>query len=240
MVETTDGEFELKHKTIPEGTILQSWDSDIGSHPLMFKEPHNIVALHEIKNQRLWMSDSPMEVNTSLPFIDEAEGDVLIGGLGLGVVPTLLAQKDEVKSITVVELSKSVIDLVAWQLDIPNLTIIEGDIWDYMKNTDCMYDSIFGDIWPDMNSAKDEGDKFYWKAIRCRRYEGIIKVWLEEFWDEMQGPMEEFIEEYKDGKYDSHTSLELVYEPCIMCAKTPRANFGAFCMDCIDFVMDYR
>lgn len=92
------------------------------------------------------MSNTPMEQRTCLPFLAHAHGHVLVGGLGLGMI--LLAVQDSklVKSITVVEKSKEVIDMIAHQLPLNDkVKIIEDDIFTYKP--DRKFNTIWIDIW---------------------------------------------------------------------------------------------
>ena len=63
------------------------------------------------------MSDTNMEQRTNLRFCLKAYGDIIIGGLGIGMIIMAIQDKPEVKSITVIEKNQEVIDLVASQLD---------------------------------------------------------------------------------------------------------------------------
>lgn len=92
------------------------------------------------------MSDTWMERRTNWTFIDEARGDVLIGGLGIGMVLLEVQDKPEVTSITVVEKNAEVIDLVKPQLPLnEKVKIVHCDIFDYKPEQ--MFDTIYFDIW---------------------------------------------------------------------------------------------
>lgn len=58
------------------------------------------------------MSDTHAERRDHLGVVQDARGDVLVTGLGLGMVVVALLQNPEVRTITVIERSKDVIDLV--------------------------------------------------------------------------------------------------------------------------------
>lgn len=58
------------------------------------------------------MSDSYEETEKHQEFFQKAKGDILIAGLGLGMCHEALMQKQDVKSVTIVEVNKDVIDLV--------------------------------------------------------------------------------------------------------------------------------
>ena len=81
-----------------------------------------------------WMTDTPDELEDHFSFIHGAHGDVLITGLGLGVVTRGCLINENVRSVTVVEISPDVITLVApWlraftdSLPSKRLTVIQGD-----------------------------------------------------------------------------------------------------------------
>lgn len=57
------------------------------------------------------MSDTPDEIADHYPAIFMATGDVLIAGLGLGMVLNAIMKKTEVSSVTVFELDSDVIEL---------------------------------------------------------------------------------------------------------------------------------
>ena len=60
------------------------------------------------------MQDSEAEYNAHQWLWDNATGDVLIGGLGIGLVNEVLIDNDDITSVTIVENSQDVIDLV-WE-----------------------------------------------------------------------------------------------------------------------------
>lgn len=100
-----------------------------------------------------WMSASYNELLSMQECIDNAHGDVLIFGLGLGCCVYECLLKEDVNSITVVELSQDVIDMfrnhLAEQFPHPEkLNIVKADAFEYMKDVaDGKYDYIYMDIW---------------------------------------------------------------------------------------------
>ena len=75
---------------------------------------------------------------------DLAYGDVLISGLGFGILALWLCTKTNVSSVTVIEISEDVIKLFKNSNSIPDkLNIINSDMTKY--NTDKEYDSLFLD-----------------------------------------------------------------------------------------------
>lgn len=97
------------------------------------------------------MSDTPMEQRTNLDFIHNAHGDVLIGGLGIGLIILAIQDNPEVSSITVLEANQNVIDAVKPQLPLNDkVRIIFADAFKW--NPDRKFDCIYMDIWPYINS----------------------------------------------------------------------------------------
>jgi hypothetical protein len=99
-------------------------------------------------NRGVWMSDLPCEVEQMKQCVADFEGDVLVGGLGLGVVVAILRHNPRVKSITVVEKSAEIIELVAPFTD---AVVVQADLFDYLRGQDMrapvMFDWAFFDIW---------------------------------------------------------------------------------------------
>ncbi len=109
------------------------------------------------------MSDTDAERNTNRDVVRAAHGDVLLAGLGLGMVVCPIAQKGEVSSITIVEISQEVIDLVEPYLckylggDAEKVTIICEDIFEYVPTQ--KFDVIYFDIWGDVCGDEYEDTK---------------------------------------------------------------------------------
>ena len=100
-------------------------------------------------NGELVMSNTNMEVDTHLKAISKAKGNVLVSGLGLGLYLTAVKDMEEVKSITVIEKSKDVIELIGKYYKNDKIKIINDDIFKY--ETDEHFDLIWLDIWRDFN-----------------------------------------------------------------------------------------
>ena len=109
------------------------------------------------------MSDTDMELRTNLDPVLDAKGDVLIAGLGLGMILLPILARFNVTSVTVVEKNPDVIALIEpavrqWMADhTPHqqLTIIQADIkkWrpDLVRGKRArIYDYVYFDIWTDI------------------------------------------------------------------------------------------
>lgn len=95
------------------------------------------------------MSNTPMEIRTNKEFIRRAKGNVLINGLGLGMVLTAILKKPEVNSVTVVEISEDVISLTGptFASD-PRVKIVHCSAFDYKPAKGERFDCVYHDIWP--------------------------------------------------------------------------------------------
>lgn len=100
-----------------------------------------------------WMSVCPSEINTMKEQTERAHGRVLVLGMGLGYYQYCILQKKQVSSVTVVELSSTIIEIFEQHLlpNFPNkekLNIVCADAVEYLKNVeDGQFDFVFADIW---------------------------------------------------------------------------------------------
>ncbi len=100
-----------------------------------------------------WISICPSEVLSMQEQIREAHGKCLVLGLGLGYYAFHTALKQEVESITIVELSENVIEIFQKELlpHFPNkekIKLVKGDAIAFMEDVRSgEYDFCFADIW---------------------------------------------------------------------------------------------
>ena len=105
-----------------------------------------------MKDGEVVMSNTRMEQITNRDFVEQAHGDVLIGGLGIGMIILAIQDKPEVESILVIEKYNEVINLVKSQLPLNDkVTILCEDIFECipMKKFNTIYIDIWGDITTD-------------------------------------------------------------------------------------------
>ena len=101
----------------------------------------------------VWMTDKPVEVKQHYDCLARIKtGTVLVGGLGLGLTITILAQRKGIRHIVVVEQSADVLKLVAPYSPPPNtpgekVEFIHGDLFEYLKSGPGPFDWAFYDIW---------------------------------------------------------------------------------------------
>lgn len=103
-------------------------------------------------------------------------GDVLIAGLGLGAQILLLQDREDVTSITVVEKTADVIDLVAPKFTNIKVSFIHGDIFNFENISNRRFDSVIFDIFLDdanlfasdkatlrsLDVLNGDGQRFFW------------------------------------------------------------------------------
>lgn len=128
------------------------------------------------RDEGVMMSDHPSETMSNQDFINKAYGDVLIFGLGLGVIIFPLLEDKDIKSITVVEYDLGVIDMVGQiikKYDTGNkVTIIHGDAFKQHElfPQSRRFDTIYFDIWIKIDdeafSQMEELHNLYRKFLR--------------------------------------------------------------------------
>lgn len=103
-----------------------------------------------VRGRTLVMSDTPAERRDHYPALHHAEGNVLLGGLGIGMVLQAIAKKETVRHVTVFEKEQEVVDLV-WphyvQLFGDRISVEVCDVMDRKPNKGERYDFAWWDIW---------------------------------------------------------------------------------------------
>ena len=130
-----------------------------------------------LKNNEIWMSLNPNEIKTMEPYIAKARGHVLVLGLGMGYVAYMMANKKEVKDITIIEKDTNVINIfnnLLWPSfnNKDKIKIVNDDAINYLKRKQRDYDYIFADIW----HSPDDGLPLFLKIKKINRR---IDCWLE-------------------------------------------------------------
>lgn len=137
-----------------------------------------------VVNGNLEMSDTNMEKNSNWSFVNNAKGDVFIAGLGIGLILHNLRDKiksGEVTSVTVLEKSQDVIDLVAPYYKDLGIKVIQGDIREYKPQKEEKYDTIYFDIWPTINEDNlEEIATFHQRWKFHKRKGGWMSSWMQD------------------------------------------------------------
>lgn len=135
------------------------------------------------------MSDTDLERRSNLAAVAYATGDVLIGGLGLGMIVCPMLRKPSVNSITVIELNPNVIALVEpairrWgQTTLGRertrvLSIVQGDVFTWKPAKGRKFDTIYFDVWPNISEDNLDGiARLHVRAKSWKRPGGWMNSW---------------------------------------------------------------
>ena len=137
--EGVSGKFIVKKiKTNNIGGSMEPLDD----YTILYNESHRI------------MQDTTREYREHQVFLSESHGNVLLAGLGLGMINQSLMENPNVKSVTIIEKYQEVIDLV-WDYCPKNekIKLIHADIYNW--NPDSIWDIGWFDSWCGENIHKE-------------------------------------------------------------------------------------
>lgn len=162
-----------------------------------FTETFRYPLIYQKSIGRTWMSVTPNEVFTMKEPIGRAKGNVLTLGCGMGYFAYMASRKEDVDSVTIVEIEDDVIRLFEKYIlpqfeNAHKIKIIKGDALTYLKQAeDGAFDYCFADIWlgiDDVESffaAKEIGRKFKKMKIDYWIENSIATLMLEYAWLEI-------------------------------------------------------
>jgi len=107
-----------------------------------------------LRDEELWMSLTPMELESQAPHYLAARGHTVIMGFGMGVLTYNVIQNENVDRVTVIEIENEVVDLIddsADMLSWPNigkLDFVYEDALDWKPKSHI--DVVLADIWPNL------------------------------------------------------------------------------------------
>jgi hypothetical protein len=191
--DAVEGNFSITHDTIGANKDIDVVSMRnmvfMGYKHLKIKLPYSYKVTQLKQDGGTWMSDVPNEIFSLSMGIDEANGHVLVGGLGLGYCVQKMANKKSVKWVTVVEKSAEVIKLVAPYLKKDNVEVIHDDLYDYLKKTKNKFDYCYYDIWASTGEREIIEHIIPLRKLskRVLRPNGKMRCWGE---DEMFGQVE--------------------------------------------------
>lgn len=178
--ERTSGKISIKHHILTKGSevAIISMRSAFtrGTSPLFAKLPRDL-RIHELHEEEhgTWMTDKLEELQQINEAIEgfQPHGHVLVGGLGLGILATILRDLPGVKSVTVIERSADVINLCKPK----GVKVIPADILDYLQAADKAFDCYMIDTWQGTNEGtwwrdvlpirRAIANRFGWKKVWC-------------------------------------------------------------------------
>ena len=150
-------------------------------HPIgYFDEDIAMPVLKE--GGRVWMSPAVSEIESMRDGFEKGHGKCMSMGLGIGMLPYLWLQKDEVESVTVVEFNKDVIKLFEkyirpqFKTD-KKLEIIHGNAFDYFNEEFLnRFDYVYVDFW----ESSGDGLEAYIKLMEKKIDLPHIDYWVED------------------------------------------------------------
>lgn len=161
------GGFAVEHFELDARDVMNALirDAANGRSENIDLVPGRHARLSNRRDGFLGMSDTPMERRTNLPFVARAlqvGGDVLVAGLGLGMVLVPLLRSEAVASVTVLEREPEVVSLVEPALrslpraepgaepGIGGLRVVVADAHEWRPPSGAAYSAIYADLWPDI------------------------------------------------------------------------------------------
>lgn len=114
---------------------------DIPGHPL----PEGAYAVL-LLNGEFSMCDAPFVLRNYLPFLEEAQGDVLLTGLGLGCLVHGLLARPAVRSVTVLEWDDDVLALAGPAVRHPRVRLLRADAFTWTPPPGVVFDSAMLDL----------------------------------------------------------------------------------------------
>lgn len=141
-------------------------------------------------NGTMMMSDAANEHSTNSTVVHKANGDVLIAGLGLGMILLPLCRKPEVRSVLVLENNVDVMSLVTTPIrqalgkDAEKLTVFWTDAFQWNPAQGQMWDVLYFDVWPTITTDNLMGitklKRRYARRLRRDNPKAWMGAWCEE------------------------------------------------------------
>ena len=138
-----------------------------------------------IVDGQLVMSDTDMEKRTNWEFVKNANGRVLIAGLGVGLILHNIKEKfdlGEITEVIVIEKSQDVIDLVNPLF--PWVKCICADIMEYQPEKGEKWDTIYFDIWPDRNTDNLDEIRTLHNRFKFKKNRENPNCWMNSWYKE--------------------------------------------------------
>ena len=173
------GSFYIQHHKVTEAESRRT----MRGGGLSYVPPGAYCGLKRVSNSNetwdtVWMSDTPLEQSTNYDAHRQAHGDVLVVGLGIGMVSLAMCRKKEVRSVTVLEIEPQVVQLVAPHVKHRKLRVIVAD-GTCPPIQGRHFDFIYVDIWP--TSSSDNWPEMKPMLAMYRKHQrpgGVVDGWL--------------------------------------------------------------
>lgn len=208
------GTIRYEKATIKKRTLIpMNFNKPIGKylfhyHPMgYFETDINLPVLKE--DSKVWMSPAISEIESMKDGIEKGHGKCMTMGLGIGVLPYLWLLKNEVDSVTIVELSQDVIDLFEKYIrpqfkTNKKLEIIYGNAFDYYREEFLnQFDYVYVDFW----ESTADGLEFYTKLMEKKVHFPHVDYWIE---DAILSDVKYIIAPYLNTLYDGESVVNFI------------------------------
>jgi len=136
-------------------------------------------------NQNVWMSLTAMEIESHMPHLDAAHGNVVVMGLGMGFALYNIISKPTVTKVTVVEQNPDIVSILEKSANFKTwpgyhkVNLVIGDALKYTPEPNEEVDFLFADIWPHMGDDNALSDTQQMQTnIKAKK----VGYWTQE-WD---------------------------------------------------------
>lgn len=171
------GDWWIEKHVVREGDLIKQLGSFFNTGRIV--PPGEYTRL--VCGKTVVMSDTPDEMRDHYEVVYKAIGNVLIAGLGLGVVANAILIKSDVDMVTVIEKNKEVIDLVGPHYKSiygDRINIIHADIFKWHPERGAYYDVAWYDVWNTVCGDNYEEMKFLHR--RFAKKTGWQGSWLKD------------------------------------------------------------
>ena len=234
------GNLTLRQSSYEQGEIARFYDPGVGrlmygKYPKRIAFPILVEAREEDGGNLTWMSADQSEVSGMDDHARAAYGDVLIAGLGLGILPWLAAKNPNVRTITVVEIRPEVTELIAPVIENKKVNIVLGDVWEHIAVSPGIYDFIDLDIWPDVGRAVLSIEETRLRCARALKPNGVVRTWMDEMAFRLfqDGGLERILIAMAEdqGRRFANPTVQSKY-PCEFCGTRDYLDCYHLCMEC--------
>lgn len=180
------GDYIIVKNKISQSTLDNiKVDSPFFPYKSDLKTDKEYVSLVIKSTDRPMMSSHETETITNQKFLDKATGDVLIFGLGLGLIVFPILESESITSIDIVELNSGLIDFVGELIKSKDrfgkVNIVEGDVFTFHEKITKKYDTIYIDIWEFVGEKELlEIEQFHETYSKFLNKNGWIDSWRSE------------------------------------------------------------
>ena len=201
----TAGDIKVTHYIHPAGKPIQVVSMRntllMGYHQmhLSLDKPLDVSQLSY--NGGVWMTSEPQELWQMDLAIKEAYGNVLIGGLGLGIISHMMSRKRKVKWTTTVEKDGDIASLVWPYISEQRRTLVIDDLFNYLRDLQPgVFDYAFFDIWQGTGEWVWRSQVVPLRRLCCGKIK-TVRCWQEE---EMHGQLSNILRRLPDFSEDIH------------------------------------